>query len=392
MPKKLLVITDMTMIGSGYYYLMTNLLTGLAAKGYDITVSGLGYMGEPHPYPFSVIPTMTPEDAVSIMSNLLWLERENPEVCILVGLDIPYQIRYADQFKGSGRKYMGITPMENGPLVQTWAMGLSHLSFLWLISEMAKQECLKAGLTNVDHLNVGVDTVLWHPPSEEERKQLRQGMGLEEDEFVIMTVADNQERKNLWAGMRAVKLLKDKVPSKKLRYIMVTKEESPVGWKLRDLAQSEGILKEYLPFQRGIPSQNLWGLYACADVYLQPSKAEGLGLPVLEAMACGVPVVCTDTGAMTELCEGMRGILTPVAYSILDVWGNSRRDFIDIEAAAKNLELVMTSAEGNKLFVERALKYVRGRTWDIAVNQVDTKLQELLNDPKPAPNEAPKEG
>lgn len=381
-PRKILVITDMTMIGSGYYYLMTNLLSGLAAKGYSISVCGLGYMGEAHPYPFSIIPTMTPEDAVSIMNNLLYLERENPEVCILVGMDIPYQIRFQDTFKESGRKYLGITPMENGPLMQTWAMGLSNLTFLWLISEMAKQECIKAGLKNVDHLNVGVDTVLWHSPSVEERKQLRQGMGLEEDEFVVMTVADNQERKNLWAGMRSMKLLKDKHPGKKFHYIMVTKEQSPVGWNLRDLAQSEGILAEYLPFQRGIPSQNLWGLYACADAYLQPSKAEGLGLPVLEAMACGVPVVCTDTGAMSELCRDNRGLLAKVAYSYLDVWGNSKRDFIDVEDTAQLLSNIMMGDPREA--VVNALDYVRARTWDIAVKQVDTKLQELFDAPKQA--------
>ncbi len=383
----LVVITDMTMIGSGYYYLMTNLLNGLHAKGHHIQVAGLGYMGEPHPYPFSIIPCPLPQDAVSITNNLLYLHREEPNTALLVGMDIPYQMQYFEAFKNSGRKYRGITPMENGPLVQTWAMGLSNLTFLWLISEMAKQEAQKAGLTNVDHLNVGVDTTLWHPASHDERQQLRQGMGLEPDEFVIMTVADNQERKNLWGGMEAVRKLKERHPDRKFRYIMVTKPDSIVGWKLRDLAQTEGLLKEYLPFERGIPSQNLWGLYACADVYLQPSKAEGLGLPILEAMACAVPVVCTDTGAMHELCEDNRGSLVQVAFSVIDVWGNSKRDFIDTDHAATLLAKVM-NGQGTEASL-RALDYVRSRTWDGAVNHVDTKLRELFNE---QPTQAPKEG
>ncbi len=391
MPNKILVITDMTMIGSGYYYLMTNLLTGLANKGHDIHVAGLGYMGEPHPYPFSIIPTQMPQDATNIINNLNYLYREDPNVLLMVGMDIPYQIQYSNELRPTNRKYMGITPMENGPLVQTWAMGLSSLSWLWLISDMAKNECVKAGLKNVDHLNVGVDTTLWHPATPEERLQLRQGMGIEPDEFVIMTVADNQERKNLWAGMRIMKTLKDMHPDKKFRYVMVTKEESPVGWRLRDLAASEGIVREYLPFQRGIPSQNLWGLYACADVYLQPSKAEGLGLPVLEAMACGVPIVCTNTGAMSELCQNDRGLLANVEYSMIDVWGNSKRDFIDIKHAAQLLSNVMTEPD-TKGHTKNALEYVRSRTWDIAVNQVNDKITELFDAPKQAPTEAPKEG
>lgn len=388
MTKRLLVTTDMTMIGSGYYYLMTNLLTGLTGKGWEITVAGLGYLGEPHPYPFSIIPSPTPQEAVSILNNLNYLYREESKVAVMVGMDIPYQIQMRNELKGTGRKYFGITPMENGPLRRGWAMGLATLDYLFLISEMAKQESLKAGLTNVDHLHVGVDTVLWHPATPEERNQLRQGMGIEANEFVVLTVADNQERKNLWAGMRIVSELKKAHPERPLRYVMVTKEQTPVGWDLRDLAMDENLVKEYLPFQRGIPPKNLWGLYACADAYLQPSKAEGLGLPLLEAMACNVPCVATDTGAMHELLMDNRGWLMPVEYSIIDVWGNSRRDFVNIMEGAKVLSSVVELESGKRqITTQRALDYVRSRTWDIAVTQVDAKLTELLDDPKQAPKE-----
>jgi len=64
-----------------------------------------------------------------------------------------------------------------------------------------------------------------------------------------------------------------------------------------------------MPFERGMPQRDLWALYAIADVYLQPSKAEGLGLPVMDAMCCKLPVVATDTGALTELLADGRGWL-----------------------------------------------------------------------------------
>ena len=50
-----------------------------------------------------------------------------------------------------------------------------------------------------------------------------------------------------------------------------------------------------------VPEEQLPALYTGAAVYVQPSVWEGFGLSVLEAMACGVPVVCSDTPALIEV-------------------------------------------------------------------------------------------
>ncbi len=49
------------------------------------------------------------------------------------------------------------------------------------------------------------------------------------------------------------------------------------------------------------PHQNLPELYSAADACVFPSAAEGVGLPVLEAMACGIPVACARSGALPEI-------------------------------------------------------------------------------------------
>jgi glycosyltransferase involved in cell wall biosynthesis len=52
------------------------------------------------------------------------------------------------------------------------------------------------------------------------------------------------------------------------------------------------------------PDEHLPLLYGGAEVFVFPSLAEGFGLPVLEAMACGTPVICSDTTAMPEIAGG----------------------------------------------------------------------------------------
>src|SRR5581483_3003422 len=59
---------------------------------------------------------------------------------------------------------------------------------------------------------------------------------------------------------------------------------------------------------RGIPPRDLAALMGGADVFCLPSVFEGFGLPALEAMACGAPVIVSDRGALPEVV-GDAGII-----------------------------------------------------------------------------------
>lgn len=372
---KIVVITDMDEMGSGYKNLCVPLLTGLAMKGHEIKVAGMGYQGREHNYPFSVIPANTIQDAHAIANNLFHVWK--PDM-FLVAMDIPLQQYFYEGLRQLKCRYVAITPLENGPLTMSWAAILLNMDAVFFISELGKQEAIKAGISKAEHLIVGIDTVFWHPATPVEKKSLRAGMGIGEDEFVVLTVADNQERKNLWAGMESIQLLK-KQTDKKIRYILVTRVDSPVGYKLNDLSIEMGLTKELMLFNRGLPVQDLWGLYAMSDVYLSTSKAEGLGMPVLEAMACGIPCVASDTGAHRELLENGRGFLISSAYEFRDVWGNSRRSMVDTQKVA---DALLSLVELPAPTISRARDDVEDRTWDIPVTQVHQKIEEIINEQK----------
>jgi glycosyltransferase involved in cell wall biosynthesis len=250
-------------------------------------------------------------------------------------------------------------------------MGMNYVFF---ISELGKQSALKAGLTNVDHLVVGADTTTFYPAEEDERNKIREDLGLT-DHFVIMTVADNQERKNLWAEFEIVSKLKKS--GKKVKFILITREHSPVGHKLRDMAMDYDINKEFIVIERGIEVRQLRNLYVASDVYLSSSKAEGLGIPILEAMASGLSVVACDTGAIHELLMDGRGYLIEPEYKFRDVWGNSWRFMISIEDAYQ--ELLGLSEKPANVSIARALEYVKARTFDVPAVQMMKKVEEIIN-------------
>lgn len=371
---KVLALTEFTKVGSGYTYLMSPILQGMTELGHDVKIIGLSYDGSEHHYNFSAVPAATVQDSVAIAQNIvkLW----NPDI-FLCGLDIPLQIQIKENLKDMTAKYIAITPLENPPLTQTWAAYLFMLDWVFFISELGRKSAEVAGLSKVDHIQVGVDSVSNKPPTPEHRKKLREDLGLDKD-FVILTVADNQERKNLWAALQIVSNLKSL--GEKVKFLLVTRENSPVGYKLRDLCTTLDINKEVLITERGIPLDELWKLYASADIYLSTSKAEGLGLPVLEAMACGLPVVATDTGALSEVLADGRGYLIEPEYTFTDVWGNSRRDMISIASATNTIQDIIKNPHHAEPRVKQARAYAETRTFEIPVIQVHKKIEELLNE------------
>lgn len=373
---KILVITDFDFRHSGYKNIAEKLLDEMALMGYEIKILGLSYKGEEHLHNYSIIPTNGIYDAAQMALNMEYFW--TPDI-FLVMLDIPLQIFFLSQLPHFQQRYIGITPLENGPLTMSWAAGLISMPAILFISELGKNEAIKSGLRSADHIQIGIDAENeWRMPTQDEKHKIREGLGFSDDTFIVLTVADNQERKNLWGGMRAIEILKKELLLEKpIRYILVTREESEVGWRLQDLAVSMGLSRELVIYKKGMPQKDLWSLYACADAFLLPSKAEGLGMPILESFATGVPVVGTDTGAIHELLDDGRGFLIEPEYTFTDVWGNSTRDMISSYDAALILK---TLAEyGADSVRENANSYVKTRTWKQSAQKLHETIEKVKN-------------
>ena len=359
---------------SGYSGIGMALCEELHKLGHDVKALGLGYTGQEHAGSFSLIPCATPQDTAGTLNNLKFMWE--PDV-VVVAMDIhQWQEKFFPPAKKLGMKYICITALESEPLCMTWAGLLQQMDKVFFISQLGADEAQKAGV-DAEHIKIGIDTKSWRRRTEEEYKEIRSRLGYGDDDFIVLTVADNQERKNLSRGMEIISELKKK-HGVKVNHILVTRENSQVGWKLYDLATRLGISPDLRVFNVGIPFADLYALYACSDVYLSASKGEGLGLPIMEAMSCGVPVVANAVGAIPELLEDGRGFTIKSDYWMIDPFGNQNRYFMNIPDAVLELKHVSENKESLRSVIGKAREYAESRTWDIPAKQIENAIARII--------------
>lgn len=368
----IIYVSDFDLAGSGYMNIGVSLCEQLTINNYDVMALGLGYNGQEHYYPFKIVPTQMSQ----IVPMINTLKKAIDIEVVIVALDIPLQEALLKQLNAPGDiPYIGLFPLESGPLCATWAMNLLRMNKRLVMSQFAKDELEDAGVDS-DFMQIGFDMKAWRPPDLEEKLMLREGLGVEDSTYVVLTVADNQERKNL---SRSLEIFADFAKDKDAIYWLVTRPDSPVGWKLEDYASKLGILDKVNIWQRGMPFKNLWALFAAADAFLLTSKAEGLAMPVLEAMSCRLPVIGTCCAAIEEHLESQRGLLIDVDYVMVDPWGNSNRYMASREDGTYKLRL-LANGMSNKDRIEMldcAQDYIKERTWEQAGNMLVETINEV---------------
>jgi glycosyltransferase involved in cell wall biosynthesis len=144
------------------------------------------------------------------------------------------------------------------------------------------------------------------PPSAEEVARVRLRYGL--PERFLLTVGTIEPRKNLLRFLAAFEI----VARQELvdAWVIVGRP----GWLYDDFfARLEtSLCRERVIMPGFVPDEDLTAVNAAATVAVLPSLYEGFGLPVLEAMACGVPVVCSETSSLPELGGSAARYFDPV--------------------------------------------------------------------------------
>jgi glycosyltransferase involved in cell wall biosynthesis len=187
----------------------------------------------------------------------------------------------------------------------------------------------------------------------------------------VLFVGSEHPRKNLAGLLRAFALLKRGGGNPGLRLVKVGEPGSAEARYRRATAALVGELGlgADVVFTGWVPDEDLRALYSGAVCTVLPSLAEGFGLPPLEAMACGCPVVVSNAGALPEIAGGAAVVVDPG----------------DVEELARALHALAgdaaARAELSALGLARAARFSWGRTAAETAHAYDTLLRST---PRPA--------
>jgi glycosyltransferase involved in cell wall biosynthesis len=143
----------------------------------------------------------------------------------------------------------------------------------------------------IDVVPLGLGAVARVPPAPEDAVRRRLGLG---DRPVLLSLSAKRPHKNLAALLEALALLDDRPVLVLAGYPTAYERE------LRDRASALGLADD-VRWPGWLDPAELEGLWALSDAFVFPSLYEGFGLPVLEAMARGVPVACSNAASLPEL-------------------------------------------------------------------------------------------
>lgn len=328
---------------TGFARVTHNILRYLS-ETWDVTVLGINYRGDPHPYPYPIYP--------AAMGGDPWGIRRLPELCQLVKPDVvlmlndPWNLARAfGQLDFGEIPTVAYMPVDAPNLAPKFARPLDALTCAIWQTEFGRDEARKGGHSGWSEVVYhGVDPDIYYPMDRREARQhLRLDRYLPEGAYVVGNVNRNHLRKRLDLTIEAFArwvLRYDRDDA----YLHLHCSTQDVGWDLPQLAEYYGINDRLiltdtaLSTWEGIPESDMRAVYNGFDVQLSTSSGEGFGLTTLEGMACGIPQIVPHYAALGEWPIGAVHSL-PISGTMAAVNGiNTLPGVVSLKATIEALE------------------------------------------------------
>ncbi|HOV91096.1 MAG TPA: glycosyltransferase family 1 protein [Syntrophorhabdaceae bacterium] len=233
------------------------------------------------------------------------------------------------------------------------------------VSEFSKSEIVKYTGVDSNKINViynGIDTKKFSTIQNQEfLENVRQKYRLS-NQFLLF-VGNVKPHKNLHGLIKAFGLLKKHKKLEEFNLVIVGKKEGFItGDKEIERLINELSLEPFIKFTGFVMDNDLPAIYNLASALIFPSFYEGFGFPPIEAMACGCPVIASNTASLPEVCGD----------AVLYVDPNKTEDI------AQKIELLLTNKSLIDRLKEMGFQRVRQFTWEKCAAETLKTIEEII--------------
>lgn len=372
-------------VTSGYGRVTESICSRLVHKGWDVSVLGVSYNGDPHNFPYKIYPAVDANtggqrNGVNRIKEIIG--KVQPDVVVIhddswnVGIVVDNMAML-----NIWAPTVGYIAIDSENVRGDVAVQLRNLKHAVCHTQFGVTQLELAGYSGASVAGHGVDCDIYAPY---DKKQAREGIATRQHPdtsecFIWGCVGVNQPRKRLDLTIAYFAAWWKKTGKPENAYLYLHTNWDGV-YDLRQIAEYCGIRGRVLGTSSGaLPNDQMPTLYSAFDAMISTSEGESWGLTSLESMACGVPNIAIRCGGMPSWAGDAIKWVEPSVYQFTANRTNTKRWIATEDDFTAAMSDIYLDEDLRKHYSDAGMTIAAGCKWDSVAAHFDAVLTRVLN-------------